>query len=81
MQRKNKKTVSSEAVFRFVKFLLNLRIQGIVGFDHYLTMITSFFSVFFVFLEKVREGIKNPGAFDFKGSGEVWVERFELSAS
>ena len=30
---------------------------------------------------KFSEGIKNPGAFDLQGSGDVWVRRFELPAS
>ena len=44
-------------------------------------MVLSFLSAFFVFFGKVREGIKNPEAFIFKGFRSVWVERFELSAS
>jgi len=56
-------------------------IQVIVCSAYILHIVLSFFSAFFVFLAKVSKGIKNPEPFDFKGFRNVWVERFELSAS
>ena len=60
---------------------LNMLIQGTVGAAYYLHIVYSSFSAFFVFLAKVRKGKENPEPFDFKGFRNVWVERFELSAS